>query len=144
MQFVEPAHQYFQVTLKAFIKNRETILVVQNRSDDLWELPGGRIGQDETNKNLPTILLREIQEELGVSFQCTIGSISCAWIRPSLKKENLFFFITGFECQYEGGDILLSPEHQNFRWVRKDQLLEMSFMNTYREAIEYYMSKKYG
>lgn len=63
-------HFFGQVTQKAIVKQNDAIVLVKERGDDKWILPGGRLNVEETPKGG---LLRELREELGVD--CVVEKI---------------------------------------------------------------------
>jgi len=139
-------HQTFHVGLKAFITNGEKLLILQD-PEGFWELPGGRAEKQEILRPLEEILLRETKEELGDQFEYKVSSIFHAWIRKpdptkniaQVYRDNDFcIFLIGILCEYKKGDVTLSPEHKNFRWVTKEEVETLEFENTYKEAVQRY------
>jgi len=140
-------HQTFHVGLKAFIADKDQLLILED-TDGLWELPGGRTEKREIRKDLKDILAREVREELGKNFHYETGPIFHAWIRkpdPTIedvaevyRDEDFCIFLIGFLCTFKGGEIELSPEHKGFRWVNKDEIAELKFESSYENAIKYY------
>ena len=55
--------QLFQIGIKALIQNDEHQILLL-KSQDYWDIPGGRIDQGE---DIETTLLRELNEEIGVN-----------------------------------------------------------------------------
>ena len=136
-------HQTFHVGLKAFITNGEKLLILQD-PEGFWELPGGRAEKQEILRPLEEILLRETKEELGDQFEYKVSSIFHAWIRKpdptkniaQVYRDNDFcIFLIGILCEYKKGDVTLSPEHRDFRWVTKEEVEALEFENTYKEAV---------
>ena len=136
-------HQTFHVGLKAFITNGEKLLILQD-PEGFWELPGGRAEKQEILRPLEQILLRETKEELGDQFEYKVNSIFHAWIRKpdptkniaQVYRDNDFcIFLIGILCEYKKGDVTLSPEHRDFRWVTKEEVEALEFENTYKEAV---------
>jgi len=136
-------HQNFHVGLKAFIEKDEKLLILQDNRGE-WELPGGRVEKRERNKDLKTILTRETTEELGENIKLEIGPVFHNWIRVPPQNDRVYkntdftIFLVGFRCTYVGGEISLSPEHKNFKWINRGDVKKLKFENTYQEAVEYY------
>ena len=140
-------HQTFHVGFKAFIANGEKLLILQDASEGMWELPGGRVEKQEIFKPAAEILARETAEELGEQFEYEAGPIFHAWIRKpnpsqnmaSVYRDNDFcILLVGIRCIYKSGDVVLSPEHAGFRWITEKEIDNLKFENTYKEAIEKY------
>ena len=122
-------HQNFHAGLKAFIANEEKLLILQD-AEGLWELPGGRVEKRETQKDFKEILARECTEELGKDIQYEVGPVFHSWIRQATEGKDYFILLIGFRCKYERGDIKISKEHQNFRWITEDEVNTLEFENT--------------
>ena len=97
---------------KALIIRDDKFLVMHNKGvkEDLWELPGGRM---EFGENAEETLEREIREETGLGVRPI--KILDTW--NLMLREN--YQITGviYLCKLEDGDISLSEEHDDFKWL---------------------------
>ncbi len=109
-------------------------MIVQDR-DEQWELPGGKI---QAGEDISNALQREIREELGDNAVIELGSVFHVWKRQPDPTRDFFLFLVGFRCAYKSGEITLSPEHKNFRWVTKDEASQLPFEDTYKETVKYY------
>ncbi|PID52552.1 MAG: nucleotide exchange factor GrpE [Candidatus Moraniibacteriota bacterium] len=84
-----------------------------------WDLPGGHVDDGEY-KNVAKAFAREIVEEVGITLQdeymlChTEVMMHKKAIHPGL---NHFYLV-----QYNGEDITLSEEHEDFRWMRAEDI----------------------
>ena len=135
--------QTFQVGVKAFVWHDERLLVVQERAAPrLWELPGGRIETDELELPLPAVLARELREELGSAFRCTIGAPCSAWIRPARPERPLPVFLVGLLCTAAVGTIALSDEHVAWRWLAPDELGDIELVPGYREPVATFLAAR--
>ena len=75
--------QTFYVGVKAFVLRGDRLLMLQESLvPHWWELPGGRIDVGEEHLAPVDILRRELREELGDAFACTIGAPLFTWVRP--------------------------------------------------------------
>ncbi|MEN9557828.1 MAG: hypothetical protein RL141_197 [Candidatus Parcubacteria bacterium] len=63
-------HFVGKVAIKAVLVSDNKVLITRSPDDPKWEIPGGRLHQNETVEGA---LLREIREELGVTL--TLGSV---------------------------------------------------------------------
>jgi 8-oxo-dGTP pyrophosphatase MutT (NUDIX family) len=135
--------QTFQVGVKAFVWHDERLLVVQERAEPrLWELPGGRIEPHELELPLATVLARELREELGAAFRCTIGSPCAAWIRPARPDRPLPVFLVGLSCTAASGAIALSDEHVAWRWLAADAIDDVELVPGYREPVATFLAAR--
>jgi len=62
-----------------------------------------------------------------------------AW-RENPNKD-FFILLLGFSCVWKGGEITISQEHKSFRWITKEEVDNLQFENTYKDAVEYYFEK---
>lgn len=81
----------------------------------LWEFPGGKVEPDETPE---AALIRELQEELGISTQTAcLAPVSFA----SHSYENFHLLMPLYACRKWQG--MPEPrEHTALKWVRPQQL----------------------
>jgi len=136
-------HQNFHVGLKVFINKNNSLLIVREsekyKSGGKWELPGGRINQDESNKSLETILKRELSEELGRNLKVKIGKLFSVWRR--LTHPDAQIFLVGLNCIYENGDVKLSDEHIDYAWIKAKEINKYKFVDGYKKQIVKYFKK---
>ena len=89
------------MTLAAFALIRDLdgkILLLHRVSQDLWNLPGGRV---ESGESPWDAVVREIAEET----QCTAVVTRLAGVYHKPERDELSFF---FECQVTGGELARS------------------------------------
>ncbi len=87
-----------------------------------WECVSGRFEQHVHSAE--DEMYREINEELGPDFKCRI-----------IAPINIFHFYRGdkskeligidFICKYISGDIKLSWEHSDYKWIRPEEFEEL-------------------
>lgn len=110
--------QLFYISLKAVVMSDDKVLLMQQQNG-LWEFPGGRIDPGEETMSLESVLHREIAEECGPDFQIQIGQILRAWV--SLYSDGMHGLIVEHLCQYHGGDVVISEEHNDYRWMGRNE-----------------------
>jgi len=105
----------FRLAVKAFIVNRDKLLVVKRASDDIqkpniWEIPGGRLNLGED----PFIgLIREVKEETGLY----ITPIMPMSINHFKREDNQVITMIVSLCKPLGGRIKISKEHSDLKWI---------------------------
>ncbi len=121
---------------KAVIRKNGNILLLRRSLESdfepgLWEFPGGKINFGE---NLIEALKREVMEEIGLPVK--VGRPLTTW---NFFKEP--FWVTGitFCCEYAGGQITLSPEHDNFAWISPGEYKKYPLGISVKEQIESYL-----
>lgn len=127
--------QTFQVGVKAFVWHDDRLLLVQEANAAArWELPGGRIDVGEELLPLADVLRRELREELGPEFTCTIGGPCATWVRGTEPQRTLPVFLVGLRCAAPRGRIVLSDEHIDVRWAGRDEWATLPLATGYAEA----------
>lgn len=106
-------------------------LITQRRFDDrlggIWEFPGGKIREGESDEACVT---RELKEELGIEVQVGqhLGTIHYTY--PDRKLELRFY-----ACSLSAGDP--KPiDVQDFRWAKADELIYYQFPKADREIVD--------
>jgi mutator protein MutT len=100
-----------EFAVKAFIIHQGKFLIMHKNGDekDLWELPRGRLEFGETANET---VIRELKEETGLMIEQL--KIIDTWDRI---EEN--YQITGiiYLCSLKEGQVRLSDEHDNYKWI---------------------------
>ena len=119
---------FYQVSLKAFIKNNEGKMLALKAVDTgsiagFYDLTGGRIDTDEFQTLYLDILKREIAEELGENLEVEIKPTPVAIGRHLIPAhltragKDTHILLVFFEAFYQGGDLRISDEHQSMQWL---------------------------
>lgn len=110
--------------VKTVILNRKLgkILLVQRCDSDEtdpgeWEQVGGNMEKGETPEEA---IQREVFEETGIANIKVVSQLYTTYI----NKENPYLILV-FLCETETEEILLSEEHQNFKWADKQECLRI-------------------
>ena len=139
----------YQVSLKLLLKNNKGEILALKAADNgsyagYHDLPGGRIDADEFNTDFIEIIEREVKEEIGdikISLNSKPVGVGRHLIPASMTSSGkdiqiLYLF---FEAEYLSGDIKISDEHSNFKWLNlKDIKLEEYFTSGILEGVKMY------
>lgn len=113
------------VAAGGFVEDEEgNILLVKTR-DGGWVYPGGQV---EVGENLMDALVREIKEESGIETTVSylIGVYSNTgtfkWYDGVTNVPTQVMF--DFVCKPVGGELAISEETTDSRWVAKDRVLD--------------------
>jgi 8-oxo-dGTP diphosphatase len=97
-----------------------------------WEFPGGKI---EENESQEIALIREIEEELGIS----VSPISCvAEISHDYGDRDVDLFI--WKCEPVDPASIRLSEHDKAVWIRKEGLIDLKWLPADLPLIEEWSS----
>jgi len=124
--------------MKAFlIRDGRLLLVREAEGEHYWELPGGRIEVGEETSSPVAVLRRELREELGPSLEVEVERPILAWIRlPEPPRRTDFVFLVAFLCRHRRGEIVLSSEHVEFRWMTRSECDSVHLAPGYAAPLE--------
>ncbi len=121
-----------QVGVKVLIKNEEGKVLLLRRSKEKypevanrWDIPGGRI---YPGTSLLENLAREVKEETGLILVGTPVLLGAQDIFPSHVEKHIV------RLTYTGkaeGEVVLSEEHDEYRYVEEKELKTMDGIDTY-------------
>lgn len=145
--------QFFQVSLKAMLKNEKgETLVLSCESDGtmkgFWDFPGGRIDKGEEELPYTDIVAREVAEEAGSGVKFSLSSKPAAMGHHFVPKkysgldQDVHILLVLFEGKYEGGEIKVSGEHGRADWIDLDKIdIEKYFTKGILDAVRNYQGK---
>jgi 8-oxo-dGTP diphosphatase len=114
----------FYVGIKGVFVKDEKVLILKRQDSDgvvFWDMPGGRINDDEDIENA---LHRELKEELGVTG-VLIGEVLTAFRLPNYNRDGHGLMILYYRVSSPVFTIKLNDEHIDYKWVSRDELLNM-------------------
>ena len=103
------------------------------------DFPGGKIQEGEDD--FDEALKREVREETGLEIE--VGEPFTRWYfefgqdhRNAGKK----VFLIGFKCKYKSGEVKISDEHSEYKWVTKLNYKELDDRSNYFKALDKYFN----
>jgi len=126
-----------QIVTAAIIEKDGKVLIGKRKEgrhhSGKWEFPGGTLEEGETYEEC---LKRELQEELAVDAE--IGELYCIGehtITPEWTIRLLAYRVTGIS------GILKTQEHDEIKWVRRQELADYEFPEADRPIVEKLISE---
>ena len=114
--------------LKASCIRCGRVVVLKNERDE-WELPGGKLEQDETPE---TCVRREIREELQLEVQPR--RLLDAWVYHITPT--VCVLIVTYGCtESTAREAVLSHEHKEVQWVLLDDVRQLRMPQGYKASI---------
>jgi ADP-ribose pyrophosphatase YjhB (NUDIX family) len=124
-----------KVDVRGVVFRDDKLLLVQERSDGLWTLPGGWA---DVNDSPSEAVEREIIEESG--FEAKADRLIAVFDRAKHNNEPPFPFHVYklfILCRLEGGEARVSSETTGVEFVSETEIPPLSLSRTSREQIEF-------
>lgn len=112
------------VGIKGIVMVNDRCLVLKKKTDSgtYWDIPGGRIDDDE---NLEATLSRELKEELPSIKNYKIDSIISAYRLSKDIVDSKALILIFFKVIAEDFNVELSEEHCDYRWIGNNEVPEL-------------------
>lgn len=128
------------IVVKAHIIREGQVLLLKRQESDTeygghWDIPGGRLllGEGATRG-----LAREVREETALTFTRTKPLTVWEYHTPDAGlMQGLSFLIKDAV-----GDVQLSQEHTQFKWLKGDALDSLALAANLRKEIEWILSRE--
>ena len=135
----------FCVGQKAFIEKDGKVLVLFDPTHGL-DFPGGKIQEGEAKsgdtESLVRALQREVMEETGLLIEVSDPFAVWYHVFPSNHRNSgKVVYLVAFRCEYVSGEVKLSNEHNNFRWLNKDDYKEVDDRSNYFDVLRKYFEQ---
>ncbi|MGA4839084.1 NUDIX domain-containing protein [Streptomyces sp. G45] len=138
-----PAPNSLVVAASAVVTDEQGRILLQRRRDNgLWALPGG--GMDMTD-SLPGTAVREVREETGLDVEITglVGTYTdpkhvIAYSDGEVRRQ----FNVCFTARVTGGELTLSDESTDLRFVAPDELPELPMHHTQRLRLQHFLEDR--
>jgi len=118
------------LVVAGIIRRGDRILICQRRRSDAyglqWEFPGGKVKGGE---ELPTALVRELTEELGIQAEVGGELFRLCHHYPDRYVEVVFFAIANY-----GGEVR-NQVFEAIEWAPRARLSEFNFLEADRELV---------
>ena len=95
-----------------------------------WDFPGGKVDQGE---NFIDALHREVAEETGLKMSIERMAGAVEFEMPNFMVVNIIM-----EGRLKSGDVRLSNEHEEYKWVPPDELLTIGLVEKFMPFIRSY------
>ena len=123
-----------KIATTAVIQHNNKILLGKRQRDDRWELPGGKVDDNETPEQC---VIREIKEELGIDIKIVKFLEELQGMYRDIPMQ-VFAFLT----QYVSGEIVLNV-HKEAHWVEPNEIQKYDIVEEDRLVLQRFMEGYY-
>ena len=125
----------FRVVQKAIIRMDNKFLILKRSIDskvypEHWDFPGGKL---EHGEKFDEALVREVKEE--TSMDIFVEESEFIFVENEVNNS----YIVLFNCEKSKGEVKLSSEHSEFKWVTKSEAMKLKlepFLKAFFESID--------
>lgn len=137
---MESKNQKIGVSQKAIIFREDGKILTVRRTKTApsrplyWDLPGGDLDFGENPRDG---MLREIKEEAGLEVE----NLTLLDVLSSVIDNGEFWVTVGYTVKAKTTDVVLSFEHDDFKWVTPDEFLELKASPKNKKFVEIFKLK---
>lgn len=124
----------YKVTTKVIFRNNSDeilILKKENNPSLTWDLPGGTL---ETNEQIAECIIREINEELGITVDFSDLKLFNVYVVNRIEKRSLLVLV--YTCQKQFSNFILSEEHSEYIYANEKKILELKEKSVIFDILE--------
>ena len=135
----------FRGVVKIIVYNDDNKVLVLRRNakscvfPDMWDLPGGKIEFGETFHDS---IIREIAEETGLHVE--INDVPVYGWTGVVREKGVQYLGYLFITKYVDGNIVLSPEHTDYKWVNRIDAEQLNMPKDFKRIISGFFDKKFN
>lgn len=118
------------------------VLLQRRRDNGLWALPGGGMDMDDS---LPGTAVREVREETGLDVEITglVGTYTdpkhiIAYTDGEVRRQ----FNICFTARITGGELAISEESTELRFIPREELENLPMHHTQRLRISHFLEHR--
>lgn len=124
----------FNISIHSIIRKGNQFLITKrpataNFGANLWDTPGGAL---EIGEQPEDGLAREIMEETGLKISVEKPLTVYSKIIEEREKQLICLV---FLCQFISGEVNLSNEHVEYRWVNREEADQLPLVDYLRRAL---------
>jgi 8-oxo-dGTP diphosphatase len=128
--------QSFYLGAKAIIEQEGTVLLLKERVKEGWELPGGRVDQEQT---IEEALARELGEEIPGSRLTKLGNVVHVALGDFPVENGHRLCLAFFAAEVVMPKVIaLSEEHTDYKWATQNDMDDLYVFNAERSALKRY------
>ncbi|MHA1461494.1 MAG: NUDIX domain-containing protein [Candidatus Heimdallarchaeota archaeon] len=125
----------FFVGVAGVLEKNGQVLVLRRSAEkdvgaNLWEVVTGRL---EAEENPEIGILREIEEEVGLKAEVVMPINTKFFYRGG---KDFPMILISFWCRYLSGEVKISCEHSEFKWMKIDDAINNSDMHFFTEEFK--------
>lgn len=122
------------IVAKAFLINSDGLILTLRRSSTdvirplTWDLPGGGV---EDNEDPTDAVIRETEEEAGIKLE----NPQVFRVKTTTKEKYVIRIL--YYGYVDKSDVTLSFEHDQYKWVTKEEFRSLDTPNHYKDCLDY-------